>query len=157
MTLTIKASWIKETREDRNDNWVYDYKQLLLNDNPAHIYCLRIPVNAPGIKAIEYNAEGGITNEYEQVYIDNDNSAKCLHHCTTTLFDIRYANADKLAEERDTLTIQYKNASQSAVTWEDIANERGGEITNLKTTIQEQSAEVLILKAKLYDLMTDGA
>jgi hypothetical protein len=160
MTLTIKASWIKETREGRNDNWGYNYKELFLSDNPAHIAYIRIPINAPGIKAIEYNADGGIANEYEQVYIDNDGGAKCLHHCTTTLFDIRYADADrsdKLTAERDALVLQCERDSQNSTFWEDVAYKRSNRAVVLEATIKKQEAENIALKAKIYDLMTNGA
>ncbi|MCL2215444.1 MAG: hypothetical protein FWB91_00355 [Defluviitaleaceae bacterium] len=161
MTLTIKASWIKETREGRNDNWNYDYKELLLNENPAHISCLRIPVNALGIKAIEYNADHGITNEYTQVYIDNDDSgAGYLHHRTTTLFDIRYTSADHadhLAEQVSGLTALHKDAMDEVKRLEKMYDPYCIENRNLKATTNAQSQEIILLKAKLYDLITAGA
>jgi|GEM_PF-2524843 len=160
MTLTIKASWIKENREGRNDNWSYDYKELLLNDNPAHISYIRIPINAPGTKAIEYNADGGITNEYEQVYVYNDGNADCLHHCTTTRFDIRYTatdHADHLTERVKTLSDECSrlNEANRILAESNQQLTEGSEAIAAKLTIAEQ--EIVTLKAKLYDLMTSGA
>jgi len=153
MTFVIKSNWIKEIREGRNPNWNYDYKEYVFNENYTASAWIRIPLNAPGIKAMNYSNGSGIEAEYNQVYLDNDGTI-------STIFDVRYTDADhvaKLTEEKDTLASQYKNASQNAKTWESVAGQREESIRDHEVTIQEQAQEILNLKAKLYDLMDVGA
>lgn len=86
MTFTIEASWIKEIRDGKCDNWNYDYKEYIFNENYIESAWIRIPQNAHGIKAMDYSTGHGIQAEYNQVYLETDG-------VITTLFDINYCIA----------------------------------------------------------------
>jgi len=146
MTFTIKTNWIKEIRQGYNANWKYDYKEYVFNENYTESAWIRIPLKAPGIKAMDYSTGQGIQAEYNQAYLDNDG-------VITTIFDIRYTDADHadhLADQVNSLTALHKDAMKEVKYLEGI-------LLTLEATVQKQERETLILKAKLYDLMTAGA
>ncbi|MCL2357619.1 MAG: hypothetical protein FWC70_10820 [Defluviitaleaceae bacterium] len=152
MTYTIKSNRIAEIREGRNDNRNYDYKEYVLGENATEIKAVRIPINAPGIKAMVYGGTG-IESEHDQIYLDSDDTI-------TTLFDIRYAaanHADHLTEQVQCLTALHKDATEEVERLRKMYDHYCIENRALKATNYDQAQELITLKAKLYDLMTVGA
>ena len=157
-TFTIKASWIKEIREGHNSNYGYCYNEYVFNENyPASVW-LRIPINAPGIRAMEY-CDSGIEAEYNQVYLDNNGAI-------STLFDVERVELEAVKSYRDELACKLKDARDEIAklnriienrkknedTLQDLFYRSSATVSDLEKKNTEHANEIIRLKAKLYDL-----
>jgi len=153
MTFAIKANWIKEIREGHNSNWNYDYKEYVFNENFTESAWIRIPLNAPGIKAMDYSTGQGIQAEYSQVYLDNDGTI-------TTIFDINLAamgRVTELVEQVESLTKERNQLISDNRDLNNLNNDLQDKVDDLKIYRKDTQLEIWGLKARLYDLMTAGA
>ena len=163
MTFTLKANWIKEIREGKNDNWNYNFKEYVFNENYTKAAWLRIPANAPGIKAMLFSNNSGIEAEYSQVYLDNDGTVTTLFDADSVRFTVLQGECDELAaklkdakEEIAKLNKALENRKRSEDTLQDLYYKASEKVDVLEKVNLGYAHEIIKLKAKLYDL-TDGA
>ena len=70
-TFRINTEWIERVRDGHNNNWNYDYKEYIFNDNYTEAYAIRVPQNALGIQAMLLSNDSGIKAEYSKVILVN--------------------------------------------------------------------------------------
>ena len=75
----MNAEWIERVRDGFNENWNYDFKEYIFNDNYTEAFALRIPQNALGIQAMLFSNDSGIKFEYSKVILVNGDQEEVLY------------------------------------------------------------------------------